>query len=87
MNELLETIKENNLKEIEKMQNILPETKKTMIQYVNKFYVLPPIMKMTDYNNKIYIKLMEDALEDDLPIAEEDINEQFKNVQWDVIKN
>lgn len=86
MNQVLEIIKENNLKEINEMENLLPETKKIMIEYVNKFGILPSIMKITDYNNKIYVDLMKEAIEDDLPITYEDIEKEFKYINWDTIK-
>ena len=85
--DVLNIIKENNLKEIEQIDNLLPETKSLLKQYVNKFGMLFPIMKMTNYNNDIYIRLMKDAIEDDIPIEYEDIESEFANINWDVAKN
>ena len=83
---VLDIIKEKNLKEIEEMKDIKPETKQLMVQYVNKFGSLFPKMRMTTYDNEVYIRLMKDAIEEDLPITYEDIENEFRFMHWDVVK-
>lgn len=55
-------------------------------QYYEKFGLYPPKLKMVSYDDEIYQQLMKDAIEDDLPITNEDVEEAFANYSYDIAK-
>lgn len=61
------------------MKNLLEE-------YVERFGVHPPKLMMTSYEDDIYQKLLQDALEDDIPITGEDVEEAYEDVAIDIVR-
>ena len=49
-------------------------------EYKNRFGYYPPKLMCTNYKNEIYQDLMKQALEDDIPITKEDVEEAFKDI-------
>lgn len=56
-------------------------------QYIKRFGEKPPKLMTTNYNNEIYQRLMKEALEDNIPITWEDVEEAFENTQYDVFQS
>lgn len=55
-------------------------------EYKKRFGYYPPKLMCTNYKNEIYQELMKQALEDDIPITGEDVEEAFEGIGIDIVK-
>lgn len=55
-------------------------------EYVKRFGTHPPKLMMTHYEDDIYQKLLKDALEDDILITGEDVEEAYEDIAIDVVR-
>lgn len=60
--------------------------KNLLEQYVKRFGVHPPKLIMTNYEDEIYQKLLQDALDDDIPITGDDVEEAYEGIAIDVVR-
>ena len=60
--------------------------KNLLEQYVERFGVHPPKLMMTRYEDDIYQELLKQALEDDLPITGDDVEDAYEGIGIDIVR-
>ena len=60
--------------------------KSLLEQYVDRFRTHPPKLMMTHYEDDEYQELLKQALEDDLPITGEEVEEAYKDIGIDIVR-
>ena len=60
--------------------------KNLLEQYVERFGVHPPKLIMTHYEDEIYQNLLQDALDDDIPITGADVEEAYEDIAIDIVR-
>ena len=52
-------------------------------KYYEKFETIPSKLMMTSYDDEIFQQLLKDAIEDDIPITNEDIEQAYAGFKID----
>ena len=53
--------------------------------YIEMFDEYPPKLMMTNYEDEIYQRLLEDAIEEGYPITKDDVEAAYENISIDRI--